>query len=124
MARVESKVNFPKRGDVYLVRFDPTVGSEIKKTRPAIVVQNNIGNRYSSSVIVLAISSMSNEKLYPTEVLLLPQEGGIVKRSTILANQIRSVDKSRLVRRLGKVNVETVARVDQALKISLGLIKL
>lgn len=123
MARVKKKINFPKRGDVYLVSFDPSVGSEIKKTRPAIIVQNDIGNRYSPIVIVAAISSMPDGKLYPTEVMLLPREGGIVKRSVVLASQVRSVDKARLIKKIGKVNKETLVRVDQALKISLGLIK-
>src|SRR3990167_1524226 len=107
MAQVKKKVVFPKRGDVYLVNFDPTIGSEIKKTRPAVIIQNDLANRYSSTVIVVAISSQFDEMLYPTEVRITPPEGGMIKNSVILANQIRSIDKQRLGKRLGKVNEET-----------------
>lgn len=87
----------PKRGEVYLVSFDPTVGAEIKKTRPALVIQNDIGNRYSPITIVAAITSKFDEELYPTEVLVTPPEGGLREPSVVSLNQIRSVDKQRLV---------------------------
>src|SRR5512134_1149164 len=87
----------PKRGEVYLVSFDPTVGAEIKKTRPALVIQNDIGNRYSPITIVAAITSKFDEELYPTEVLVTPPEGGLRDPSVVSLNQIRSVDKQRLV---------------------------
>lgn len=114
----------PKRGEVYLVSFDPTVGSEIKKTRPALVVQNDIGNRYSPITIVAAITSKFDEELYPTEVLVTPPEGGLHEPSVVALNQIRSIDKQRLVKRLGVVKPATMVRVDQALRISVGLLKL
>ena len=114
----------PKRGDLYLVNFDPTVGSEIRKTRPAIVLQNDIANRHSSITIVAAISSQFDEQLYPTEVLIKANEGGLMVDSVALLNQIRSVDKQRLVKRLGTVKQDTMDRVDQALQLSLGLVKL
>lgn len=111
----------PKRGEIYLVNFDPTVGAEITKTRPALIVQNDIANRHSPITIVCAITSQFEEPLYPTEVLVSPPEGGIKMNSVVLGNQIRSVDKQRLVRRLGALRPGTMHRVDGALKVSLSL---
>jgi mRNA interferase MazF len=115
------KGNPPRRGDVYLVNFDPSVGSEIKKTRPALVIQNDTANRYSPITIVAALTSRFDEKLYPTEVLLTPPEGGLQVKSVALLNQIRSVDRRRLVKRLGRLKPATLNRIDRALRISLGL---
>jgi len=116
-------LNYPRRGEVYLVNFDPVIGSEIRKTRPALILQNDIGNRHSPLTIVSAITSQYEEPLYPTEVLLKVGEGGTKKDSVILLNQIRSVDKRRLVRRLGAIGADTMHKVDRALQISLGLIR-
>src|SRR5229473_1541516 len=96
-------VTYPKRGDVYLVNFDPTLGAEIQKTRPALVVQNDIANRHSAITIVAAITSQFDEPLYPTEVRIRAPEGGLSVDSAVLLNQIRSLDKPRLMRRLGAV---------------------
>ena len=115
---------YPRRGDVWLVNFDPTVGAEIQKTRPALIIQNDIGNRYSPIVIVAAITSRFDEELYPTEVFVDPPEGGLSVPSVVLLNQIRSIDKRRLVRRLGALESDTMERVDAAIKISLGLTEL
>lgn len=117
-------ITLPKRGEVYLVCFDPTVGAEIKKTRPALVIQNDIGNRHSPITIVVAISSQFDDTLYPTEVLVTPPEGGLREPSVVMLNQIRSVDKRRLIKRLGTLTPATLARVDQALRISVGLVRL
>jgi mRNA interferase MazF len=114
----------PKRGEVYLVNFDPTVGREIRKTRPAIVIQNNTSNRHSDITIVAAISSKFGPKLYPTEVLIKAGEGGIQIDSVILLNQIRSIDHQRMIKRLGRVAETTIRRTDRAIAISLGLISL
>ena len=111
----------PKRGEIYLVSFDPTVGAEIRKTRPALVLQNNIANRHSPVTIVAAITSQFEEPLYPTEVLVPAGEGGLRIASVVLLNQIRTVDKLRLVQRLGALKPETLKHVDLALRISLGL---
>ena len=110
------------RGEIYLVNFDPTVGAEIQKTRPALIIQNDISNRHSPITIVAAITSKFDEKLYPTEVLIAANEGGLKIDSVILLNQIRSIDGKRLIRRLGKISGKTLKKVDTALKISLGLI--
>ena len=112
----------PKRGEVYVVSFDPVVGSEIAKTRPALIIQNDIGNRVSPITIVAAFSSQVRQPLYPFEVLVRAPEGGLTVDSTVRLNQIRTVDKSRLHKRLGKVSAATMGAVDAAIKISLGLV--
>jgi mRNA interferase MazF len=87
-------------------------------------VQNDIANRHSAITIVAAISSQFDQTLYPMEVLISPPEGGLRAESVALLNQIRSIDKQRLVRRLGTLKPETMERVDRAIKISMGLIKI
>lgn len=118
------KINQPKRGEVYLVNFDPTLGSEIQKTCPALVLQNDISNEYSPITIVAAITFQFDEELYPTEVLIQPPEGGLTTNSVVLLNQIRSIDKKRLIKKLGSLNMGTMEQVDGAIQISLGLIEL
>ena len=123
MARKE-KINRPKRGEIYLVDFDPTRGSEIKKTRPALILQNDIANRHSPITIVAAVTSQFDELLYPTEVLVNASESGLKVDSVILLNQIRSIDKARLIKRLGSIKPSTMESVERSLEISLGLIKI
>jgi mRNA interferase MazF len=123
MARRPSIIR-PTRGEVYLVNFDPTIGAEIQKTRPALILQNDIANRHSPITIVAAITSQFNEPLYPTEVLIQPPEGGLTMPPVVLLNQMRSIDKRRLVRRLGILMPATMDRVDRAILISLGLVEL
>src|SRR5688572_18708297 len=115
------KLLIPKRGEVFLVNFDPTIGSEIKKTRPALIIQNDISNKYSPVTIVAAITSKYDENLYPTEILIKPPEGGLTFVSVILLNQLRTIDLQRLIRKLGIIKQQTQKEVDQALMISLGL---
>ncbi len=117
-------VTHPKRGEVYLVCFDPTVGAEIRKTRPALIIQNDIGNSHSRLTIVAAISSQFDNTLYPTEVLVQPPEGGLREPSVVMLNQIRSVDKQRLVTKLGRLTPERMTLIDHALHISIGLVEL
>ena len=117
-----TEIKRPRRGEVHLVNFDPTVGAEVKKTRPAVVIQNDIGNRWSPITIVAAMTSRFEDPLYPTEVLVGASEGGLEVDSVVLLNQIRSVDKVRLVRRLGALKAQTVKEVDRALLLSLGLV--
>lgn len=109
-----------RRGEVYFVSFDPTVGAEIQKTRPALILQNDVANRHSPITIVAAITSSIDEDVYPTEVRVRAREGGLARDSMVLLNQIRSIDKSRLVRRMGRLRAGTMAQVDRALAISLG----
>lgn len=117
------KVTNPKRGEIYLVNFDPTLGSEIKKTRPALILQNDTANRWSPITIVAAITSQFKKPLYPTEVLLQAPEGKLEIDSVVLLNQIRSIDKRRLVKRLGVVKPETMTQVEQAILISFGFMR-
>lgn len=114
-----------KRGDIFLVEFDPARGHEIKKIRPSVIVQNDINNRYSPVTIVAAISSKRSEKPYPVEVPIEPSiVNGLRTPSAIQLNQIRSVDRERLLKRIGAVDAGTMRQVDVALAISLGLVKL
>ncbi|GIU77673.1 MAG: mRNA interferase [Bryobacteraceae bacterium] len=114
----------PRRGEIYPVNLDPAVGAEIRKTRPALVIQNDISNRHSPVTIVAAITSKFGDPPYPTEVILEPEESGLPLRSAVLLNQIRTVDRQRLVKRLGRAAAATMVQVDRALQISLGLIRL
>ena len=115
----------PRRGDIYLVNLDPTLGAEIRKTRPALVLQNDIGNKFSPVTIVAAISSKFDEPLYPTEVLISAKAlTGLAVDSVVLLNQIRTIDKKRLVKQLGTLSAAKVEEVNQALRISLALVTL
>jgi len=118
------KIGFPLRGEIYLVNFDPTIGAEMQKTRPALIIQNDIANQYSPITIVAAITSKFDSPPYPTEVVMEPEESGLAQRSAVVLNQIRSVDRQRLLKRIGKAAPEPMRRVDRAVQISLGLMKL
>jgi mRNA interferase MazF len=118
-------MTFPKRGEIYLVSFDPTVGYEVQKTRPAVVVQNDVSNPYSPITIVAAISSRFGDPPHPREVPVRPGgKPGLSQRSAVILNQIRSIDRQRLVKRLGALDAATMRRIDDALKISLGLVEI
>ena len=109
-----------KRGEIYMADLDPVVCSEQGGERPVLIVQNDLGNRYSTTVIVIALTSRSNKKLYlPTHVYI---ESSNLSADTIaLAEQIRTIDKSRIIKYIGCVNVDTMKSIDKALKISLGV---
>jgi len=107
---------FPQRGDIYWVKLDPVVGSEIAKTRPCLIVSNNAGNEVSPQLIVAPITS-SIKKVFPFEV---PIEIG-EKKGKIILNQIRAIDKLRLSGNISHANSETMDRVDEALKLVLAL---
>jgi mRNA interferase MazF len=113
-----------KRGDVYIVELDPTRGSELKKTRPAVIIQNDVDNRYSPIAVIAPITSKFDSTLYPTEVLVKPPEGGLRAESVVLLNQLRAVDKSRLGRRLGSLKPTTMALVNDGLAIVLALVEI
>ena len=118
-------MTFPRRGDVYLVEFDPTRGHEIRKTRPAVIIQNDVSNQYSPIAIVAAISSHFGNPPHPREVLVGPGgKTGLTQPSAEILNQIRSIDRQRLLERIGRIDGATMLRVDDALKISLGLVEL
>lgn len=116
-------MTFPRRGDIYLVEFDPARGHEVKKTRPALVIQNDIGNRHSPVTIVAAVTSKLSPVPYPVDVTVAPTKAnGLSVESAIQLGQIRSVDQQRLVKRLGTLDPAAMRRVDEAIKISLGLV--
>src|SRR5213593_3826228 len=122
--RRTGRQDFPRRGEIYLTALNPALGHEIKKTRPALVIQNDVTNRYGMTTIVAAITSKVSEPPYPNEVVIQPETSGLQVPSTIRLDQIRTVDRKRLIRRLGKVDADTLHKVDQAISISLGLVRL
>jgi mRNA interferase MazF len=121
---VAKKTSWPKRGEIYVLRFEPTIGSEIQKTRPALIIQNNLGNQYSATTIVAAITSYSGVRRYPTRVKIAMGESGLNRNSLVLLNQIRTVDTQRLLKKLGTAHKATMEQVDAALLVSLGLVGL
>ncbi|MDO8467829.1 MAG: type II toxin-antitoxin system PemK/MazF family toxin [Nanoarchaeota archaeon] len=110
-----------KRGDLFLANLEPTKGAEQGRIRPVIIIQNNIFNNYSPTTIVVPITSKIPNKKYLTSVIISKQDSKLKKDSTILTNQIRTIDKGRIIRRLGILNNEIMNKVDLAIKISLGL---
>ncbi|MBN1385582.1 type II toxin-antitoxin system PemK/MazF family toxin [Candidatus Woesearchaeota archaeon] len=109
-----------KRGEIWLVNLDPTIGHEIRKSRPGIIIQNDIGNKYSPITIIAPVTS-SIEKIYPIEVLLTKKNSGLKKESKAVLNQIRAIDKKRLIRKIGRLKNSAIGEVNEAIKISLGL---
>jgi mRNA interferase MazF len=114
--RLASVSRAPRRGDVYWVNLDPVVGTEIRKTRPAVIVSNDSCNRYGTRVVVLPITS-NVDSLYPGEAIVEVKG----KPGRTLGDQIRSIDKSRLRARAGRLTAEEMSRVDEALAITLDL---
>ena len=123
MSVTKSEQVFPRRGDVYFVNLDPTVGSEINKTRPAVIVQNDQGNQHSRTTIIAPIFSIKeSSRAMPIFVILRHGEAGMEVDSYINCGQIRTVDiGARLVRKIGVLSPTRMQEVDQALKISLGI---
>lgn len=123
--RSSPKEGHPRRGEVYLTALDPTLGKEIQKTRPALVIQNDVSNRLTQMTIVAPITSTVRFPLNPVHVLLpADQNTGLSVTSVALFNQIRAVDRMRLIKRLGSVDAQTMAQIDDAIRISLGLVEL
>lgn len=114
-------MTFPHRGDIFWVQLDPVVGSEIAKTRPALIVSNNIGNEYAARVIVAPITIGGLIKVYPFEVRVTADEGGLDRDGKVLLDQIRAVDKTRLDRKVGALGMVRMAEVDRAIRHSLGV---
>lgn len=112
-----------RRGEVIEVNLDPTVGTEIQKTRRCVVVQNNVGNQYSARTIIVPASSAEKPlaKPFPVWVAVSPADGGFTKDAVIMCDQIRAVDKTRIVRTCGRLSDAAMDKVDAALKISLAL---
>lgn len=111
-----------KRGDVILVDLEPVKGSEAGKKRPCVIIQNDIGNKFSSTTIVAIITSQKEiSKEYPTDVWVDKNNGGLTLDSIIQGDQIRTISKERTVKKLGHLDDLIMKKVDKAIKISLGL---
>lgn len=112
-----------KRGDIFYGDLSPVIGSEQGGIRPVLVIQNDIGNKYSPTVIVAAITSQINKAKLPTHVELEALSYGITKNSVILMEQIRTIDKKRLKEKIGHLSDELMKQADIAMQISFGLIE-
>ncbi len=110
-----------KRGDILYADLSPVIGSEQGGVRPVLVIQNDIGNKYSPTVIISAITSQINKAKLPTHIEINAPEYGLPKDSVVLLEQIRTIDKKRLREKIGHFDDEMMNRVDECLKISIGL---
>lgn len=110
-----------KRGDIYYADLSPVIGSEQGGVRPVLIVQNDIGNKYSPTVIAAAITSQINKAKLPTHIEISAQEYGLAKDSVILLEQIRTIDKKRLREKIGHLDDDSMEKVNEALGISFGL---
>jgi mRNA interferase MazF len=120
-AKLIPEARFPRYGDIYEVNLDPVVGSETGKRRPALIVSNDINNEFSQTITVLPITGQPAKKQYPFEVLVPKGIAGLTSDSRIKANQIRTIDKSRLVSLKGSLPSQYLPEVEKALKIHLNL---
>jgi mRNA interferase MazF len=120
---VEAKPLIVKRGDVYFADLSPVVGSEQGGVRPVLVIQNDIGNRFSPTVIVAAITAQIQKAKLPTHVEIDAKRYGFERDSVILLEQIRTIDKQRLTDKITHLDDEMMEKVDDALQISVGLIQ-
>ncbi|WP_069648881.1 type II toxin-antitoxin system PemK/MazF family toxin [Caloranaerobacter ferrireducens] len=111
-----------KRGDIYYADLSPVIGSEQGGVRPVLVIQNDIGNKYSPTVIVAAITSQINKAKLPTHIEISATDYGLPKDSVVLLEQIRTIDKKRLREKVGFFDEDMMEKVNECLKISLGLI--
>lgn len=116
-----AQVDFPRCGSIYDVNLSPVVDSETGKRRPALVVSNDVNNQYAATVTVLPITGQPAAKEYPFEVLVPAGVGGLTVDSRVKANQVRTVDKARLVRLRGQLPARYVPEVKDALRIHLNL---
>jgi len=110
-----------KRGEMFIAALDPVIGHEVVKTRPVIIVSNNIGNTYSGTVTIIPVTSKNLTKIYPFEVYLPDDAGPLKQNSKAKADQIRTLDKARLIRSIGMLNDELMNNMDKAIKVHLNL---
>ena len=110
-----------KRGDIFYADLSPVVGSERGGMRPVLIVQNDTGNKHSPTVIAAAITSQTGKARLPTHIELNAQSVGLTRDSVILLEQIRTIDKSRLRERMGKLDDNTMTKVDNAIAVRFGL---
>ena len=110
-----------KRGDMFYADLSPVVGSEQGGIRPVLIIQNDIGNKFSPTVIAAAITSQTGKNKLPTHINIASHHAGLLKNSVILAEQVRTIDKSRLKEKIGQVDETVMGQVNSALGISFGL---
>lgn len=110
-----------RRGDIYYADLSPVVGSEQGGIRPVLIIQNDMGNRHSPTVIAAAITSQMNKAKLPTHIELIDQHCGLTRDSVVLLEQIRTLDKKRLRERMGRLEGEKMAQVDHAIAVSFGI---
>ncbi|MFD1670571.1 type II toxin-antitoxin system PemK/MazF family toxin [Agrilactobacillus yilanensis] len=110
-----------KRGDIFYADLSPVVGSEQGGLRPVLIIQNNVGNHFSPTVIVAAITAKIQKPKMPTHVGLIAKADGIERDSVVLLEQIRTIDKQRLKDKVTQLSAEKMIQVDQALSVSVGL---
>jgi len=110
-----------KRGDIYYADLSPVVGSEQGGVRPVLIIQNDMGNKHSPTVIAAAITSQTGKARLPTHISLLANSSGLPKDSVVLLEQIRTLDKKRLREHMGRVDDEVMHQVDSAIAVSFGL---
>lgn len=110
-----------KKGDILLVNFEPVKGSEQGKIRPAVIIQNNLLNKFSPLVIVAPITSKVYAEEYPQNVFLKKQDSRLMRDSTVLLNQIRTVDKRRIIKKFGFLDQFIMDKIDSAIKVCLDL---
>ena len=110
-----------KRGEIYYADLSPVIGSEQGGTRPVLVVQNDVGNKFSPTVIIAAITSQINKAKLPTHIEINANDFGLAKDSVILLEQIRTIDKKRLREKIGRLDDELLIQVDEALGVSFGI---
>ena len=121
----QNKAFYPRRGEIYLVALDPTVGHEIKKTRPALVIQNDVTNEYSLTTIVVPITSSVRVPLSPTHILILKgAPAGLDVTSVALCEQMRVADRARLIKHIGHLDPKLITQLDDAITITLALKRL
>jgi mRNA interferase MazF len=117
----DTSIKLIKRGDIFYVNIDSGKGSEQTGARPVLIIQNNIGNKYSPTVIVAMITSKLDKAKLPTHIEIKSEESKLAKDSVILLEQIRTIDKKRLKRKIGHVNDRIMREINTALAISVGL---
>ena len=110
-----------KRGDIFYADLSPVVGSEQGGIRPVLIVQNDVGNKYSPTVIAAAITSQRDKTKLPTHIAVNADESGLTKDSIVLLEQVRTIDKKRLMEKMGRLNDTQMTRINQALSVSFGL---
>ena len=110
-----------KRGAIFYADLSPVVGSEQGGLRPVLIIQNDVGNKYSPTIIVAAVTSQTGKAKLPTHVELQATQGGLSKNSVVLLEQLRTIDKQRLKERIGSLGSEKLPIVDEALSVSLGI---